>query len=517
MTIPDAHRRLRRTSLVTARGMAATSQPLATRAAVRCLEAGGNACDAAVCAAAVLCVVEPMSTGLGGDCFAIVHRGGTVDGLNASGRSPRGLDVDAIDELPLRGPQTITVPGAVAGWAALLERHGTWGLDRCLADAIDAAEGGFAVGAAIALGWAEAAAEAFDGPDGAEGRRAFTPVPRVGEIARLPELGASLRRIAEHGAAGFYDGPTAAAICGASWLEPEDLAAAQADWVEPLRLPFAGHEVLELPPNGQGAAALQALALAEPFGVGDLGEADRVHLLAEAMKLAFADAGRYLADAPLPDGYLDAGYVAERRALIDMGRAAEPGCGVLPRGGTVYLAVVDADRTACSFIHSVYFGFGSGVVAPGTGIALQNRGAGFTLEDGHPNRLAPGKRPFHTIIPGMLLREGALLGPFGHMGGHVQAQGHLQLVTNVLQRGLDPQQALDEPRWRLDRDEAGEGWLLCLEPELWHVADELERRGHRVVRDSDPGGYGGAQAILVRGDALVGGSEPRKDGQAAGY
>jgi gamma-glutamyltranspeptidase/glutathione hydrolase len=517
MTIPDVHRRLRRNSIVTARGMAATSQPLATRAAVRCLEAGGNACDAAVCAAAMLCVVEPMSTGIGGDCFAIVHRGGAVAGLNASGRSPRSLDVDAIDELPLRGARTITVPGAVAGWAALLERHGTWGLDRCLAEAIDTAERGFAVGAAIARGWAESAGEAFAGPEGAEGRRVFTPAPRVGRIARLPELGATLRRIADGGPGGFYRGPTAEAICAATWLEPDDLAGQHADWVEPLRLPFAGHEVLELPPNGQGAAALQAMALAEPFAVADLADADRVHVLAEAMKLAFADAHRYIADAPLPAGYLDPSYLAQRRALIDPARAAEPACGTLPRGGTVYLAVVDGDRTACSFIQSVYFGFGSGVVAPGTGVALQNRGAGFTLADGHPNRLAPGRRPFHTIIPGLLLRDGALLGPFGHMGGHVQAQGHLQLVVNVLQRGLDPQQALDEPRFRLDRDVAGEGWLLCLEPELWHAADELEHRGHRVVRDSDPGDYGGAQLIVVEGDALVGGSEPRKDGQAAGY
>jgi len=354
-------------------------------------------------------------------------------------------------------------------------------------------------------------------PETAEWRRAFAPAPRVGEVRRLPELGASLRRVADLGPDGLYRGQIADAICAASWLDPADLAAHRSDWVEPVRLPFGGYEVVELPPSGQGVAALQALGIAEPFDVATCEPADRVHLLAEAMKLAFADADRYVADAPLPAGYLDPSYLAARRALVDPHRAGAPLAGALPRGGTVYLCVVDTSRMACSFIQSVYYGFGSGIVAPGTGIVLQNRGACFTLEQGHPNRLAPGRRPYHTIIPGMLLRDGELAGPFGHMGGHVQPQGHLQLVTNVVQRSLAPQEALDEPRWRLDREDGVEGWTLCLEPELWHVADELERRGHRVRRDADPGGYGGAQLILVDGDALVGGSEPRKDGQAAGY
>jgi gamma-glutamyltranspeptidase/glutathione hydrolase len=493
--------------IVTRRGMAATSHPLATRAAVRMLETGGNACDAAVAAAAVLCVCEPMSTGVGGDCFAIVHRDGALHGLNSSGRAPMSADPEALAEMPVSGPRSITVPGAVAGWQALLERHGTMSLERCLADAIDAAEGGFAVTPVIARAWAKP-----ETPLTGEAAELLLPAPAVGAVVRMPQLAATLRRIAEQGPDGFYRGPIADAICAVSWLEPGDLAAHRADWVEPLVV----GQVAELPPNGQGAAALQAIGIADGFDQASLPEVDRVHVQVEAMKLAFADAYRYIADEPLPAGYLDDAYLAGRRALIDLGRAASPAAGSLPQGGTVYLCVVDEHRTACSFIQSLYYGFGSGVAAPGTGVVLQNRAFCFTLEPGHPNRLAPGRRPFHTIIPGMLLdADGDLLGPFGVMGGHVQAPGHLQVSTHILRGGLDPQAALDAPRWRLDRDD--DGWLLCLEPGLWPIADELERRGHRLWRDPDPGGYGGGQAILVRGDALIGGSEPRKDGQAAGY
>jgi gamma-glutamyltranspeptidase/glutathione hydrolase len=487
--------------------MAATSQPLATRAALRVLEDGGNAVDAAVTAAAVLCVVEPMSTGIGGDLFALVWDG-AVSGLNASGRAPRSADPMALDDVPLYGPRSVTVPGAVSGWAALLERHGTFGLDRCLAPAIDAAEQGFAVTPVIARMWAQLAPGLTD----PEAVRVFGRAPVVGDVVRLPELGASLRRIAGQGPVGLYTGPVAEAICAASWLEPADLAAHEPEWVEPLRLAHRGAEVLELPPNGQGAIALQALGLVEPLVPRDT--ADRVHLQAEALKLAFADGYAQIADRALPAGFLDEAYLAERRALIDPDRAGAPVAGDLPRGGTVYLCVVDGERRAISLIQSLFHGFGSRVVAPGTGIALQNRGSSFTLEPGHPNRLAPGARPFHTIIPGLLLRDGGLLGPFGVMGGHFQAQGHLQVGEHLLAGRLDPQAALDEPRFRLDRDAAG--WTLALEPGLWPLADELARRGHRVRREPEPGGFGGGQAILLRGAALVGGSEPRKDGYAAG-
>ena len=271
----------------------------------------------------------------------------------------------------------------------------------------------------------------------------------------------------------------------------------------------------ELPPNGQGAVALQALGLLEPFALGQLATPDRVHLQAEALKLAFADAEQHIGDAPLPAGFLDAAYLAERRALIDPLKAGNPPAGALPRGGTVYLCTVDEQRRACSLIQSLFYGFGARVAAPGTGIVLQNRGSGFTLEPGHPNRLGPGKRPFHTIIPGMLLRDGHLLGPFGLMGGNMQPQGHVQLLSGLLDQGLDPQAALDAPRFRLDRD--GRDWSLQLEPGLRRHERTLAGRGHRTEVAPDDGRFGGGQAILVQGDSLVGGSEPRKDGHAAGF
>ena len=491
--------------------MAATSHPRATDAALDILRAGGNACDAAVAAAAVLCVCEPMSTGVGGDAFALVWRDGALIGLNASGRSPAIADPEAFSQIPLHGPQSVTVPGAVSGWAALLERHGRLGLDCCLAPAIDLAEQGFVVTPVIGRAWAHLAPLLAADP---ELSACFTPAPPVGRHVTNPALGGTLRRIADDGAAGLYSGPVAEAICAASWLEPEDLASHTAEWVEPLVMDYHGIQVAELPPNGWGATALQALGISGGFDVGALSEADRVHVQAESLKLAFRDSQRHIADGPLPDGYLDPAYVAARRATIDLTRARDPGPGTLPSGGTVYLCVVDEDRMACSFIQSIYHGFGSRVGAPGTGVVLQNRGAGFTLETGHPNRLAPRKRPFHTIIPGMLLRDGALVGPFGVMGAYMQAQGHLQVVAAMVDRGLDPQQALNAPRFRCDP--GPDGWGLALEPGLWHLADDLEWRGPRIGRDPDPSGFGGGQVIQCVGDELVGGSEPRKDGNAAG-
>ncbi len=492
--------------------MAATSHPIATTAAVSCLLQGGNAVDAAVTAAAVLTVCEPMSTGPGGDLFSLVWDDGKLTGLNASGRAPMGIDPDAIEAIGLHSPRAVTVPGSVSGWAALLERHGSIGLDRALAPAIDAAERGFALTPVIGSAWADAER---DLAGNAEAAKAFLPVPRVGSIVRLPDLGATLRRIAAEGPDAFYRGPVARAIASASWLSVDDLAAHRADWVEPLRHRVAGVDVCEIPPNGQGVAALQALGILDGLGAGRAPTADRVHLQAEAMKLAFADAYAYVHEGPLPQGYLDPRYLAQRRSSIDPRRASSPRAGALPTGGTVYLCVVDSDRRACSLIQSVYHSFGSCIVAPGTGVVLQNRGAGFSLEPGHPNRIAPGKRPYHTIIPGMLLDGDSLVGPFGLMGGHMQPQGHTQLVHHLFERQLDPQPALDEPRWRLDL--ADDEWSLALEPGFWPVAEDLARRGHRVLLDADGRHFGGGQAILVRGDSLIGGSEPRKDGHAAGF
>jgi len=497
---------------VAAQAMAATSHPLATHAALRAFEDGGNACDAAVTAAAVLSVCEPMSTGIGGDAFALVYADGALTGLNASGAAPLSADPDALETIPRSGRRAVTVPGAVGGWAALLERFGRLGLDRCLAPAIDAAERGYALTPTIARQWAMNAERlAVD----AEAARVYLPVPSAGDLVRLPHLAETLRELADHGPDAFYRGDTALAICAVSWLEEEDLARYAPEWVDPIRLPYQGLTVCELPPNTQGAAALQALGIAAAFDLDSTVPAhERVHVQVEAMKLAFADAYRYIADDPLPLGYLEPDYLNHRAGKIDRRRAGNPRAGRLPRGGTVYLCTVDEERMACSFIQSLYDGFGAGVVASGTGVLLQNRAACFTLEPAHRNRLAPGRRPFHTVIPGMLLAGGDLLGPFGLMGGHMQAQGHLQLVSALVDRGLDPQAALDEPRFRLDPDP--NGWTLAIEPEFAPLAGDLESLGHRTVVDSEPVAFGGGQVIVRLGDALIGGSEPRRDGYAAG-
>ncbi len=469
--------------------MAATSQPLATRAALRALEHGGNAADAALAAAAVLCVTEPMSTGVGGDAFALVWRDGRVEALDAAGPAPRGAS--PVEPVEQRGPRSVSVPGAVAGWSALAERYGRLGLGACLADAIDVAERGFAVGSRTAAAWqpgeSSAAWASVELPD------EFAPAPTAGGIVRLPELARTLRAIAEHGPDAFYTGETARAICSVSWLEESDLSSYRARWVEPLRLRYRGVEVIELPPPTQGVAALEALGLLE-------GLEPTLSNRISVARLALEDARANVRDGADVAGLLDPGYLARRRAEI-------PRPVVEVGGGTVYLCVVDRDRTAVSFIQSLYGSFGSGIVAPGTGVALQNRGACFAVQ----GRVEPGARPYHTIIPGMLLRDGALLGPFGVMGGFIQAQAHMQLVSALVDDQLDPQAALDRPRFWVD------GEVVRIEEGLWPQAGELEQAGHRVVCDPDTFGYGGGQAILVEGDSLVGGSDPRKDGYAAGY
>ena len=430
--------------------MAATSQPTATLAALRILEAGGNAADAAIAAAAVLCVSEPMSTGIGGDAFALVWRDGEISALDAAGPAPAGADPEA--PVATHGPRSVTVPGAVAGWRALNERFGRLGLDTCLAPAIDLARRGFALGARAAAIWHNAPPE-------------LPPAPRAGEVIRLPELARSLEALD-----GFYEGPIADAIVAASWLAPSDLAGYAPRWVEPLRAPYRDVEVLELPAPTQGVAALETLALHE-----------RGADLETATRLALSDALEHVRDGAdvselLSDARLQARLRAAPSAVGELG------------GGTVYLCVVDSDRMAVSFIQSLFDSFGSGVAAPGTGIVLHNRGACFGVE-GH---VTPGKRPFHTIIPGLLLRDGELLGPFGIMGGFLQAQAHAQFVSAVVDDGLDPQAALDRPRFRIDGGTT------------------------RHERPGEPG-WGGGQAILVHGDGLIGGSDHRKDGFAAGW
>jgi gamma-glutamyltranspeptidase/glutathione hydrolase len=477
--------------------MVATSHPLATRAGVHVLEAGGNAVDAALTAAAVLTVAEPPMNGLGGDAFALLWHDGELHGLNGSGRSPGTIDELVVDAA---GPRSVTVPGAVAAWAELAERHGALGLDRCLAPAIEHAERGVVATPRIAALWQ--AAESID--------RAPWPAPRVGERYVLPGLAGSLRRVAEQGPAGLYEGAVAEAIAGACWLSLDDLAAHRSEWVEPLRLPYRGLEVCEIPPNGWGATALIALGIWEGLDA-DSG-VDRLHGQIESMKLAFADAQRYIHDGPLPAQLLDPDHLARRRTEIDPGAAGEYGPSRLPRSDTTYLCCVDSSGNAISLIQSLFAGFGSGVLAGDTGIVLQNRGSGFVVEEGHPNRLEPGKRPFHTIIPGMLLQDGQLLGPFGVMGGFMQAQGHMQVVSQVADLGADPQAALDSARFRYEG-----GRQVLLEAGLQRHAGELRALGHDVVEAPSQHGFGVGQMILRIGDAVVGGSDPRGDGACAGY
>ncbi len=459
--------------------MVATSQPLATRAGLRVLERGGNAADAAIAAAAVCCVTEPMSTGIGGDCFALVWSAGAVEGLDAAGPAPAAAE--QLAPVAERGPLSVTVPGAVAGWAALAERHGRLGLTACLEDAIDAAERGFAVCPITAEAWADSEPPAELGP-----------VPATGERVRFPELATTLRAIAEAGPDAFYRGRVAQAIAASSWLDETDLAGFAPRWVEPLRLSYRGHEVLELPPPTQGVAALEGLGLLE-------GMTPDLPSRIDAVSLALEDALARVRDGADVSELIDREYLEARRH--DAPTAAHG-----PAGGTVYLCAVDSDRMAVSFIQSLYMGFGSGIVAPGTGVVLQNRGACFAVQ----GQVVPGRRPYHTIIPGLLLRDQELLGPFGVMGGFIQAQAHVQLVSGLVDDGLDPQAALDRPRFRV------EGESVSLEEGLWAEGERLEQLGYRVSRDTDLASFGGGQVILVDGDALIGGSDPRKDGYAAG-
>ena len=458
-----------RPSVDTAEVMIATSQPLATAAGVRAFERGGNAADAALAAAAVLCVTEPMSTGVGGDAFAAVWWDGELVGLDAAGPAPATADPD--EPVAERGPRSVTVPGAVAGWQALSERFGRLGLDTCLAEAIDLAERGYAVSPIAAAAWDAAAAPSANWAESVVPPE-LEPAPRPGEVVRLPELGATLRRLAEDGAAALYRGALAESICSSSWLEEEDLIGYEAAWTEPLRVRYRDYEVAELPPPTQGVAALEALALLEGL---EPTLFNQVRCTQLALEDAFARVrdGADVSDLLLPDA------IARRRGMVPPS-SAEPG------GGTVYLCAVDADGNAVSFIQSLYGYFGSGIVAPGTGIVLQNRAACFSVS----GRVEPGRRPYHTIIPGMLLRDGELAGPFGVMGGFIQAQAHLQFVSALVDRGLDPQAALDEPRFRVA------GAEILLERGLWDRAPELERHGFDVVCEGATVGFGGGQAIL---------------------
>ena len=499
-------------------GIVATSQPLAAEAGAAALRDGGSAADAAVAAAAVLCVAEPASTSIGGDAFALWWGAGDAapSALAGAGPAPAGLSLDALraaghDVMPGFGPWSVTVPGAVSLWERLLQAHGRLDPARVLGPAIDLAERGFAVTPVIAGAWAEDAGRLAQG---AAAR--FLPggrAPVSGERFANPALGGVLRRIAEEGAAAFYTGPVAAALTAAvrdagGPLRADDLAAfGGATWVEPLHARFRDVDVYELPPPVQGVVALEALGIYARLAPRDAGEEE--HALLEAVKVAFADAMAHVADplhADVPArALLAAGYLDRRAAGIDPERA---GAAVAGRpGDTVYVAVADARGGACSLIQSLYDGFGSGLEGEGTGVLLHNRGANFVLDPAHPNHPAPGKRPYHTIMPAMLGRAGRFAGALGVVGGFMQPQGQVQVLRGLLDRGLGPQAALDAPRFRFRGG-------LRVEVEDGFDADALRARGHDVGRLA-PGSAGGGQLVLVHEDGrFAGASDRRKDGRA---
>jgi gamma-glutamyltranspeptidase/glutathione hydrolase len=519
----------------------ATSHPLAAQAGLQMLRQGGSAVDAAVAAAAVMTVVEPCSNGLGSDAFALVWDGGQLQGLNASGRAPLAWTPayfsqrygSAARRPPARGWDSVTVPGAVSAWVALWERHGRLPFQDLMAPAAEVAERGFAVPVVVQHKWAAAAAqpELTSQPGFAQ---AFLPrgrAPEVGERFCLPGAARTLRAIGASRGEAFYRGEIAQALVQAARgaggaLGLEDLSAHRADWVEPIGLDLLGHRVHELPPNGQGIAALIALGLLRESGRLDelhslpADDASAQHLQIEAMKLAFADLYTHLADpAAMRVGVadlLDAGYLRERARLISPDRAGDFGPGLVGRGGTIYLCAADERGQMVSFIQSNYMGFGSGVVLPEWGLSLQNRGHGFSLDPASPNVVAPGKRPFHTIIPGFLTRGDEAQMAFGVMGAHMQPQGHLQALLRMLVHGQDPQSACDAPRWRWNPDGS-----LNLESH-WPAAtvQALQQLGHRLDVIRDPyQDFGAGQFIWRLGDPAVEGyvaaSDPRRDGLVA--
>lgn len=529
----------RRSMVVARRGMVAASNPLASQAGLAILRAGGNAADAAVAAAAVLNVTEPASTGAGGDMFALYYDAKThqVTALNGSGRAPSAQTADLLRgqgmrEIPIRSPHAVSVPGAVAGWEDLLKRHGTMGFAEVLADAIHYADEGYPVHPVFGSGWRRSeailSASASYGEYLPNGR-----APEDGEVVRLRDLAKTFRAIVEGGAEAFYSGAIADAIV--STLESlggvmtgDDLKRHVSTWDEAISVDYRGVTVYECPPNGQGIAALQALNILKTYAISgmDWDSPERLHLMVEAMRLAFADAQHYVADLatnPAPvDWLLSDAYAGERRAMIRRDAAMQPPSYGMPMAGsdTVYLSVVDGQGNACSFINSLYMGFGTGIVAKGTGVFLQNRGALFSLEAGHPNELAPNKRPYHTIIPAMLVRDGELYASLGVMGGYMQPQGHVQVITALLDDDLNPQEALDRPRWCLEAGTSDSD--LALEEGI-PVATmaRLAEMGHRVRPVSGRGrGVFGDGQIIVRDretGVLFGGSDPRKDGLTAGF
>ncbi len=533
----------RRAPVFAKNGMACSSQPLAAAVGRDILKAGGNAADAAIAMAAMVNVTEPMMNGLGGDCMVLVHWNGEFFGLNGSGRSGSRLSIDTLraagfSAMPKAGAATVTVPGALDGYLALHERFGSMGLSALVEPASAYAEDGFAVGAKISQAWRWGAAKLrrFSPDPGA-----YLPggePPNAGQIFRQPELARTWRAIGKEGRAAFYAGEVRERILDVlrkdgGFLEAKDFDAVQAEWVAPIHASYRGHTILELPPNGQGIVALMALGILEGFDLPGLfreDEAQASHLILEAIKLCFADAERYVADPRFAETQvarlLSAEYLGGRRALIRRDHALDNPSAGRVHGDTTYLAVVDRDRNAVSLITSISDVFGAGIIVPGTGIILHNRGADFAMDAAHPNHAAPGKRVRHTIIPAMMLApDGSLKLCFGCMGANMQPQGQVQIVVNILDRGMNLQQAIDAPRVR-----ALDGRRISVEPHPGSdLAGALAALGHEIVAGEEiPADWllphdfmrsfeGSAQAIAIAGESLCGASDPRLDGIAVAW
>ncbi len=544
---PSGNPHQSRSVVLAKHGMVATSHPLAAQAGLDVLKSGGTAADAAIAVNAMLGVVEPMSCGIGGDLFVIYWDNKTqqLHGVNASGRSPNKLSREIFAEkklksIPIEGPLAWSVPGCVSGWEMVHERFGKTPLDKLLAPAIQTAEEGFPVSEVIAGSWRDAEASLRRWPDSArtylvEGERA----PQLGEVFRLPQLAESYRSIAADGADAFYRGEIARRIVEFSeknggYLSLKDFADHKANWIEPVSTNYRGYEVWELPPNGQGIAALQMLNVLEPHDLSKMGagSADYLHLLVEAKKLAFADRAKFYADPDFNDlpvrQLISKDYAKLQSERIDLQHAAKDvpaGDPKLVHGDTVYLTVVDKDRNCCSMIQSVYHGFGSKVVPGDVGFVMQNRGALFSLEADHLNTLEPNKRPFHTIIPAMVTKDGRPWFCFGVMGGDMQPQGHVQVLVNLIDFKMNVQAAGDAARVRhvgsatpTGTPADGVGTIQVESGITNATVEQLRKRGHQVKRTKG-GSLGGYQGILIdwKNGVLHGATEARKDGAAVGY
>jgi gamma-glutamyltranspeptidase / glutathione hydrolase len=522
-TFPYASQRMP----VMAKNIVATSQPLAAQAGLNMLHKGGNAVDAALATAICLTVVEPTSNGIGSDAFCILWDGKTLHGLNASGRSPKALTLERFagrTDMPVDGWESVTVPGCVSAWVALSEKFGKLPFEALFESAIHYARDGFLVSPITAASWQHQTETFKKFPEFAKGFMPGGRAPKAGEVFRYEDQARTLELIASSKGKAFYQGElTEKMVADAKrhdvLMTEEDFASHRADWVGTVSQEYKGLDIHEIPPNGQGLAALIALGILRHHDVTQypLDSADSLHVQLEAMKLALADVYRYVSDPTTMDvrveDLLDESYLFERAKRIDMKRAQDFKHGIPKGKSTVYLTAADASGMMVSFIQSNYYGFGSGIVVPGTGISLQNRGYGFTLQPGHPNQVGGGKRPFHTIIPSFVTKDSEPVMSFGVMGGPMQAQGHVQMMLRVFDYEQNPQTASDAPRWRVL-----DGLSVAVEQGFSaKTLEELGSRGHRIQQDPDFGGFGGAQLIYKTAGGYTAGSDHRKDGLALGF